>query len=65
MRVLWTIVRILLLLVSLATLFVTVIFVSSPTGSSIEPSGAVIDAVSLVVLVLVAWSLWRDRQALV
>ena len=64
MRLLWTLVRILLLLASLATLFVTVLFVSSTTGTSIDPSGAVVDAISLVVLVVVGWSLWRDRRAL-
>jgi hypothetical protein len=63
-RALWTIVRILVLLASLATLFVTVLFVSTPSGTSIVPSGAVIDAIALVVFVAVAWSLWRDRRAL-
>ena len=64
MRVLWTLVRILILLASLATLVVTVLFVSSPTGTSIDPGGAVVDAIALVILVFVGWSLWRDRRAL-
>jgi flagellar biosynthesis protein FliP len=63
--VLWTLVRILILLASLATLLVTVLFVSSSTGTSIVPSGAVLDAIALVILVFVGWSLWRDRRALV
>jgi flagellar biosynthesis protein FliP len=65
MRMLWTLVRILVLLASLATLVVTVLFVSSSTGTSIDPGGAVVDAIALVILVFVGWSLWRDRRALV
>jgi hypothetical protein len=64
-RLLWTLVRVLLVLASLGTLFVTVLFVSSPSGTSVELTGAVIDAIALVVLVVVAWSLWRDRRALI
>jgi flagellar biosynthesis protein FliP len=63
-RALWTLIRIVVLLASLATLFVTVLFVSTPSGTSIDPSGAVIDAIALVVFVVIAWSLWRDRRAL-
>ena len=65
MRVLWTLVRVLLLLAALATLFVTPLFVSSPSGTNIEAMGAVVDAIALVILVLMGWSLWRDRRALV
>ena len=64
MRALWTIARILLALLALATSFVTVLFVTGPSGTSVDPNGAVIDAVALVVLVAVAWSLWRDRGRL-
>jgi riboflavin transporter FmnP len=38
--------------------------VSTPSGTSIDPSGAVIDAIALVVFVVIAWSLWRDRRSL-
>jgi hypothetical protein len=55
----------LIVLVCLGTLFLTVLFVSAPTGTNIDPTGAAVDAIALVVLVLVAWSLTRDRSALV
>ena len=61
MRALWTIGRIALALLALATTFFTALYVSGPSGTSVDPSGAVIDAVALVVLIAVAWSLWRDR----
>lgn len=64
MRALWTIARILIGLLALGTTFVTVLFVTGPSGTSVDPSGAVIDAVALVILVAVAWSLWRDRGRL-
>lgn len=64
MRALWTLVRILLVLAALATLFVTPLFVSSPSGTSIDVMGALIDAIAVVILVLMAWSLWRGRRAL-
>lgn len=64
MRALWTLVRVLLLVAALATLFVTPLFVSSPSGTSIDVMGALIDAIALVILVLMAWSLWRGRRSL-
>jgi hypothetical protein len=64
-RLLWTIVRILVLLAALATLLLTVLFVSSPSGTSVDTNGAIIDGIALVIFVLVAWSLWRDRHSLV
>jgi hypothetical protein len=64
-RALWTIARILVLLAALGTLFVTPLFVSSASGTSIDTNGAVIDAIALLILAVVAWSLWRDRRALV
>jgi hypothetical protein len=62
MRILWIAVRALLVLAALATLVVTPLFVTSPAGTSVDTNGAVIDAIAVVVLVLVAWSLWRDRR---
>jgi uncharacterized membrane protein len=62
---LWTVVRLIVLLACLATLFVTPIFVSSGSATSVELLGAVIDAITLVILTFAAWSLWRDRRALV
>ena len=64
MRAMWTLARFVVLLAALATLLVTPLFVSSPAGTSIETSGAFIDAVAIVAVVLVAWSLWRDRGSL-
>jgi hypothetical protein len=58
------IVRILLALASVATLFVTALFVSSPSGTTIDPSGAIVDLIAVIVLALIAWSIWRDRRAL-
>ena len=49
---------------ALATAFLTVLFVTGPEGTRGYVSGAVIDAVALVILVAVAWSLWRDRRSL-
>ena len=51
-------------LLALATAFVTVLFVTGPGETRVDVSGAVIDAVALVILVVVAWSLWRDRKSL-
>lgn len=65
MRALWTLARILVLLVCVVTLFGTVVFVSSPSGTSVETSGVVIDLIALVVLLLTVWSLLRDRRALI
>ena len=64
MRALWTIVRILVALLALGVTLVTPLFVSSPSGTTIDTTGAVIDAVAVIALVASAWSLWRDRARL-
>jgi hypothetical protein len=64
MRPIWTIARVVILLAALATTFVTILFVSGPGGTSIDPNGAIVDAIALIVIVAVAWSLWRDRASL-
>lgn len=64
MRALWSIVRIVIALLAVGTTLVTVFFVTGPSGATVDSSGAVIDAVALVVLIAVAWSLWRDRRSL-
>jgi hypothetical protein len=28
------------------------------------PSGAIVDLIAVIVLALIAWSIWRDRRAL-
>ena len=59
----WTAVRILLILASLGVLFVTPLYSQSSDGTTrFLTDGVVIDAVALVVLVGSAWSLWRDRR---
>jgi len=64
MRALWTLVRVLVLLACAYVVLAAPVFVSSPSGTSIVTSGVIIDAVALVVAVVAAWSLWRDRRAL-
>ncbi len=64
MRIVWTLVRALIALAAVGILLVTPVFVTGPNGTSIEPAGALIDAIALVVLVGVLWSLWRDRSRL-
>jgi len=63
-RALWTIARIIVALLALGTTAVTALFVTGPSGTSVDPNGALIDAVALVILIAVAWSLWRDRGSL-
>lgn len=64
MRIVWTLVRIAVALVTLAALFLTPLFITGPSGTSVDTTGALIDAVAIVVLVAVLLSLWRDRRAL-
>jgi len=64
MRALWTIVRLVVLVVAVGITLVTVLFVSGPGGTTIDTTGAFMDGVALLVIVLVLWSLWRDRRAL-
>lgn len=51
------------MLAAVATIALVVFFVSTPNGTTIDPSGAVIDAIAVVILVVGLWSLWRDRRA--
>jgi hypothetical protein len=60
--VIWTVVRILLALLALGTLFITPLWMEGPGGTEIVVVGAVIDLVALAVLVAVAWSWWRSRR---
>ena len=53
-----------LILVAIFTMSVTVFWISSPSGTTIDPNGAIVDAVALVVLIAAGWSLWRDRARL-
>lgn len=60
----WTLVRIVVALAALGALLLTPLFVSSPSGTTIESAGAVIDLIALAALVVDAWSLWRGRRTL-
>lgn len=64
MRLLWTIVRLVIAVLAGVVLFVAALFVETPSGTSIATSGAITDAIALVVLVAAVWSLWRDRERL-
>jgi hypothetical protein len=61
--VIWTAVRVLLIVAALAALVITPLYAQSSDGTTqLLTDGVVIDAVALVVLVGSAWSLWRDRR---
>ncbi len=64
MRVIWTAVRVLVVLAAIVTISLTPFFISSPSGTTIDTTGAIIDAIALALLVASAWSLWRDRARL-
>lgn len=65
MRAFWTFVRFVVVVACILTLFVSPVFVTGPSGTSVEAAGVVIDLIALAILVAAAWSLWRDRTALV
>jgi len=61
--VIWTAVRVVLILFALAMLFSVALYSQSSDGTTaLIPSGVVLDAIAIVVLVASAWSLWRDRK---
>lgn len=57
-----TLVRLVLVLAALATLFLTPLFTEGPGGREILTEGAIIDVVAIAVLVAVAWHSWRSRR---
>ena len=58
----WTAIRVLIGVAALAVLFFTPLYLQSSDGTTaLQPLGVVIDAVALVVLVAVAWSLWPTK----
>jgi hypothetical protein len=65
MRAVWTTVRIVVVLACVVALLLTSVFVTGPSGTSIDPIGAAIDVIAVGVLLIMAWSLWHDRRALV
>jgi hypothetical protein len=61
--VIWTAIRVLLILAALAVLFSAAVFVQSSDGTTqVLIDGVVIDLIALTVLVASAWSLLRDRR---
>ena len=59
----WVAVRVLLILFALAMLFSVALYAQSSDGTTVLiPSGVVLDAIAIVVLVASAWSLWRYRR---
>ena len=58
----WIAVRVLLILFALAMLLSVALYAQSSDGTTaLIPSGVVLDAIAILVLVASAWSLWRDR----
>jgi hypothetical protein len=64
-RLLWTLVRAVIVLAAIVVLTITPLWISSPSGTTLDTSGAVIDAIALAALIVSLWSLWRDRARLV
>lgn len=59
----WTAVRVLLIVAALAMLFSVALYATSSDGTTqLLLDGVVLDAIAVVVLVASAWSLWRDRR---
>lgn len=65
MRLLWTVVRVIAILLAIPVTLVTVLWVESPTGRTIAFDGLVIDLIALAVIIAAGLSLWRDRRRLV
>ena len=57
----WFAIRVVAVLAAVALLLATPVVVDGPTGRSYEPLGIVIDAVALVVLAAVAWTVLSRR----
>ena len=55
--------RVVAVLVALVLLLVSPAMIETPNGRSYEPVGIAIDALALIVLVAVAWSVLRDVRA--
>jgi hypothetical protein len=61
--VIWTVARVLAIVLALGVLFSVPLYVQSSDGTTqLLTDGVVIDAVAIAVIVASAWSLWRDRR---
>ena len=59
----WTAVRVLLIIAALGVLFLTPLYTQSSDGTTqLLTDGVIIDTVALLVIAGSAWSLWRDRR---
>ncbi len=64
MDLFWTIVRLIVAVIAGVVLFVTDLFVTTPSGTTIDRTAALVDGVAIVVLIAIIWSLWRDGATL-
>lgn len=58
----WTIYRVAVIVLALFTMFVTPVFVSGPSGTTLDPAGAWIDVLALAALTVSVGSLWSERR---
>jgi hypothetical protein len=58
----WTIYRTAVIVLALVTLFVTPVFVSGPSGTTLDPAGTWIDVLALAALTVSFGSLWSERR---
>lgn len=58
----WTIYRVAVIVLALLTMFVTPVFVSGPSGTTLDPAGAWIDVLALAALTVSVGSLWSERR---
>jgi hypothetical protein len=62
--VIWTAARVLLIAAALVVLFSVALYTQSSDGATaLVPSGVVLDAIAMIVLIASAWSLWHDRRS--
>ncbi|MEK6206271.1 MAG: hypothetical protein AABM32_01375 [Chloroflexota bacterium] len=61
-RIAWTIYRVAVIVLALLTMFVTPVFVSGPSGTTLDPAGAWIDVLALAALTVSVGSLWSERR---
>lgn len=57
----WTIYRTAVIVLALFTMFVTPVFVSTPSGTTLDPAGTWIDVLALAALTVSVGSLWGER----
>ena len=58
----WTIYRTAVIVLALVTLFVTPVFVSTSSGTTLDPAGTWIDVLGLAALTVSVGSLWTERR---